>query len=524
MQRPPLRRSILIGLLSALAFCGAFVAGGAGRPFPAYLDDGWRGWDDLAVASGYFRDGAFPVAPYFIGNRYRRQSPEFKAFRRPIVKAFKDRPVTDAWVKVDPVELMGGRTFPVTQFADPGRAFFLGVFFRLTGGIRPLFLLWLPKILAAATLGWMAFELSLRRHLVASLAASALFALSAFFREASVIGYSAYGFCFAAGFALVAFSVAMSARPTVAHVWPRLAAASLVLSVAILARNAAWLTAPAFLVAWAFGACGTGSWKRRLGLLSLGFVALFLAPALMSAAVNRLAIPTTPAQIAARASIEALGGPGPWPYLWVGLGDFDREKGHRYLDQAARETARAGGFGDMMDPGTGKYFRRIIIEEIVDDPSWYAGILLRRLRAALLLEKLWPSARTTGKTFAPAEHPNEGAIDSYMTLAPTADLFGWNGWTVEVPGVLLCLGWPTLFLASALNKAYWGSIRPFRALAPPLLGFIATPVITSTGSTVDLQAMAAVHFLAWAFVADAICVRIASWAIGRARTRALKRD
>jgi len=523
MQRLPIRRSILIGLLSALAFSGAFAAGAAGKPLTEYLNDGWRGWDDLAIASTYFRDGNFPVAPYAIGNKYRRESPEFKAFRRPIMKTFRDRPVTEAWVEVDAADLLGQRAFPVALFADPGRAFFLGAFFRLTGGIRPLFFLWLPNLLVAATLGWLAFELSLQEHLVASLVVSGLLVLSAFFREASVIGYSAYGYSFAAGFALMAFSVAMAGLPATGRAWPRLVAASLVLCVAVSARNAAWLTAPAFLAAWFFGTCRIGAWKTRVLSCAFGLIATLLAPMLMTTALDRVMAAGTPQAAAARASVDALGGPGPWPYLWLGLGDFDREKGHRYLDEAAREVARAGGFRDMMDPGTGRYFRGLLIREIVDDPSWYAGILLHRVRAALLLEKLWPSASATGQTFAPALHPNEGAIDSYMGLAPTADQFGWKGWTVEAPGILLCLGWPVLLLAGFRNPAFWGSLRPFHALAWPLLGFIATPLITSTGSAIDLQAMAAVHFLAWAFAVGAVLARIGPWS-ARLQTRAAKHD
>ena len=486
--------AVLIGLLSVAGFCAAFAAGASGRSLDDFMI-GWRGWDDLAIASAYMRDGAFPVGPYPMGNLHRRESPEFKAFRRPLMRDFRERAVTDLWVTADSEELVVRRAYPVTRVDDSGRAFFLAWFYRLTGAIRPLLILWLPVSLVGLSLGWVALELALQGRYGAAVVMSALVTLSAFFREVSALGYAAYGFYIAAGFALIAFSVALAARSDSVRVWPRLLAAALVLALAIPSRSATALMMPAFVVALIIGAWPSG-WRARVRAGVIGIALFMVVPRMMIRTIDRYSASTLKATDRESWPSPSVAGHDAWPTIWIGLGDFDRTRGHEYRDEAAGRIALAGGFRDRIAPAAESYFRQIILGEIGSDPVWFATIVARRVAATFLLDKLWPSASGTGRTYAPSSHPNEGAFDSYMDLAPTADRFGWGRYAFEAPGVSLCLGWVGL---AVLWLGPWrrdpGLIR---ILFPPVMGFMASPVIVTTASAIEMEAMAAVHLLVWA--------------------------
>jgi hypothetical protein len=65
-------RARLGGMLVALAAVALLMANAAARANGSDLPrlfNGWRAWDDLAIAVGVFEQGDFPVAPYAIGSR-----------------------------------------------------------------------------------------------------------------------------------------------------------------------------------------------------------------------------------------------------------------------------------------------------------------------------------------------------------------------------------------------------------------------------------------------------------------------
>ena len=492
-------------MVAAGGFLWAF--GVSAKPLPAYLS-GWRGWDDLAIASTYFRDRGFPVGPYEIANRYRRTSPEFRAFRRPLVKEFRERPVSEAWTSLDVTDLVGQRAFPVTRVDDAGRAFFLGALFRITGGIRPLFLVWLPITLVALALGWIVFELAYQGKTTAALVTAALFCLSGFFREASAQSYAAYGFYLAAGLGLLAFCIAMSQDLSLRSAWPRLAGASAILCLAFPARNAALLMIPGFLAAWMSAFRSERTWRQRVAALALALAALVGLPFVVEAGIDVSAGVTLKSIQRDKWPTPGSTGHDIWPTLWIGLGDFDRTKGHVYLDEAARAAVIAAGFNDRLEPGAQQHLRGVILGEITGDPLWFAEIVLKRASATFFLDKLRPMASTALKSYAPSSHPSEGAFDSYMELAPTADQFGWRRGSFEVPAFLLWAGWPLLGLLSVGPDRQKG--RHLRILCPMVLGFLACPVIVTTASAIEMQAMAGVHFLAWGLALDRLVRRLTS--------------
>jgi len=98
-------------------------------------------------------------------------------------------------------------------------------------------------------------------------------------------------------------------------------------------------------------------------------------------------------------------------------------------------------------------FRGAVLRDIREDPGWYAGILARRLWATLSLRKVWPWGPVAGRSFVPAQAPEEGVTDNYFQLTAQADWFSIGGHLVELPVFVLLI--PTLALvALSLTPAF----------------------------------------------------------------------
>ena len=81
-----------------------------------------------------------------------------------------------------------------------------------------------------------------------------------------------------------------------------------------------------------------------------------------------------------------------------------------------------------------------------------AGSPRRRAWATVSQRKLWPWGPRDGRSMEPRDRPNEGAIDDYYNLAPTADWFVVAARRMEAPVTLLLL--PTWLLALT-----WAALR-----------------------------------------------------------------
>ena len=187
-------------LLAASAASGLLLFNVGARVHTYVLgaeDQGWRGWDDLAVASGYAERRDFPVAPYVLGNRYRRKSDEFMAFRHMVTEgtaAAGLRP-TRFWQP-----LPAGTSRPRERVADRaalrrrrsvGAA---GSRLPRRGGVAPFLILWLAPLALVPAFFWTLFELSAAGRLAAGIVFLLALATSAFVVDALTLGYSAVGF------------------------------------------------------------------------------------------------------------------------------------------------------------------------------------------------------------------------------------------------------------------------------------------------------------------------------------------
>jgi len=182
-----------------------------------------------------------------------------------------------------------------------------------------------------------------------------------------------------------------------------------------------------------------------------------------------------------------------WHGVWIGLGDFDRTKGYIWDDQAAfKAIVEAGGAPSTTtyyDPDNEAIARTLIVNDVLSDPAWFAGILLRRLGATLTQWKLRPWPPLSGRSIAEGTGPNERLIDSYYSLAAPVDRFGIAGREIELPIPMLLA--PTVWLVGiAVVARHHG--RPDRSIEKRLAvvtcimaATIGHPVLLTTAFAIE---------------------------------------
>jgi hypothetical protein len=445
---------------------------------------GYRYWVDFgAAASRYLGAPAEERA----GDE-TRSTALFETYRDLAQRAVDDQHLApwQFWRTVD------ARPFRESQRAyrsrspeDPGRAALLTMGFHALGGIAPFLLLWLAPLLAVPVLAWAVAELVAAGRAASAAVFAALVGSSLFIVGTLSSSYSPVGFYVIALLSLVAFATyAVLGRVSPMGLAGRLSAASTVIAIAVSCRAGTLLLLPGFVVAAIVGA-------RRTGRASFG-----------RALLVGLAILTLPLAAYARR------GPGEghvvWMDTWSGLGDFDRTGTHRWSNAFAKKTLRDAGRADDFETPAGEaFFRERLKSEVRAAPWWYAQILGRRLFATVTQQKLWPWAPRDGRSMAPSAAPEEGAIDDYYRLVPTADRLALGRWRVELP--ISALIAPTLLLAAVARR---GRREPLLVLACMALSALALPVLVSTAGAFETEAFVLIYFLGAAFLVDELAARV----------------
>jgi hypothetical protein len=206
-----------------------------------------------------------------------------------------------------------------------------------------------------------------------------------------------------------------------------------------------------------------------------------------------------------------------WADLWEGLGDYDRTKGHYWVDAEAQRALREAGIEVEPNPplawlneNSEAFFRRSVWSDIRKDPLWYARILLNRAGATITQRKLWPWGPRDGQTFARSVAPNEGVVDLFYEAAARIDFFAVGGWQVEIPVSLL-------FVPTAGLIVFYGATvksRPARDVGKRIgqclavllctaVAGLALPVLVTTSGGFETQAFAVVYLLGFGFLLEA---------------------
>jgi hypothetical protein len=503
-----------------------------GRNLPAEAAS--RYYADVSIASNFASTGDFPVAAYSVRHTSTPRHDEgFNFFRRALVEAVRTADL-HCWSMFGtiPQTALPDVQLVVKRADDPGRALLLGGAFKMIG-IAPYLLFWLAPLIFGVVLLWVAWELGGTGHGIAAGAFLILVAMSAYAADTLALDYSAAGFYLTALLLVLplgAYAIRPLRERTLQGVVGRAALAGVVFAISALARSGALLVAPFILGGLLFASRGLLAGRspielyvqgiRRASIRLLTVPAFWLAAALAGATlvIPYLALRMYTNHLVSRTSFKyGLDAPTQahdvWLSMWEGLGDFDRTKGHFWLDERAQLLV---GNKLLMTPESERILRELVLRDIKEDPLWFAHILIKRFAATVLQRKLWPWGPVSGSSLAPQAASNEGAIDSYYSLTATADRFGLGRYRFELPIQLLLI--PFLFLT--LRALIWrvrGSAD--QLLCPTLLvvflgsSAVVLPVAVTTAGAVEPQAFVLTYFLAAAFLAEALVLR--SLRVGR---------
>jgi hypothetical protein len=485
---------------------GLLVWNTATRP-DARLEDlkaSRRYWEDVTIAvSGYFYRKQPEVPAVNVGEG---PAPDIRHHYRRYLLRMVEAERVQPWqfwrtVPLKPA-LKKERVVP-RDFDDPGRPALLTFAFRLMDGPAPYLGLWLCTLLAFPVLVWMSRELWAAGWPVSGTILPATLACSAFVVDILTLPYSALGFYLLAALLLLCFAcfATLAPRSSVPGLALRLALVGSGFALCVLGRIATMTMLPAFLVAAvvAFVRHGNPAFSTRpprwrwAGVIAA--VSIFLAP-----------------YVAVRQPRHH----GVWAGLWEGLGDFDRKYDHAWSDPALRAALRREGMD--LPRGIGVEFeshevevliRRLVLDHVLGDPSWWADILARRTLATLTQAKLAPWTPVDGRHIQASSHRNEGRIDVYYKLATTVDFFRVGRtafelpiWLMAAPAVVLValwLGAPRRGRSPEQRARLRGALGVMLTLA---MGTAALPILITTASAFEVQIFAFVYFAGFAFLTE----------------------
>ena len=471
-----------------LALAGPALLAGHTLAHSADLDlaglDAWRRlWSDLALATAAWVDATHGPAP----QRVVARGDEAEARARRLILERIER---DGLRPTRPLATLRDRPFVRERIApepkpydDRGRAVLLALAFRLRGGIAPFLILWLGWLAAGPVLAWTAVELCAAGRARTAAVFTLLIGLSPFVAETLALPRNAVGF-YVVGL-LVVIPLAVYARlhpaPTLVGLGVRAAAATLALALCVFCRSSVGLLLPGLVLAFWLGSRRVVRSPWRRWAATAAAATLFAFPCLV---------------------VRQMGHHDVWQAVWEGLGDFDRTKGHAWSDPAAEEAARRAGAPAMWTPESEAVLRAQVIGDVVGDPPWFAGILLRRLAATVTLWKLWPWGPLGGASIRPSTSPNEGFMDKYWRYTTPIDYLGFGPLQVEVPVPFLIA--PAVALVAMAGRGRFRSrARDILAtLACPASAALTAPVLISTAAGQEVQAFGLSYLLAAAFLVD----------------------
>jgi hypothetical protein len=203
-----------------------------------------------------------------------------------------------------------------------------------------------------------------------------------------------------------------------------------------------------------------------------------------------------------------------WQMLWMGLGDFDRVKGHVWTDHVACMLLKNAGFArdapsslpiyelDVNTHEKEAFFRDQFLADIRVDPAWFAHVLARRLIATITQSKLLEFGSQRDPAMVPRPAFNEGAILFFYSRVTTADWIGFSSLRFVVPLPLYWAMGLLLFVILFFERRHPKTRSTLWLLACVGLSAITMPVLITTAGAMETQAFILVYFVILALLVE----------------------
>ena len=344
-----------------------------------------RYFADVSMAASFAATGDFPVRHSSIP----RHDEAFEALRQALVETTSAAGL-HCWSVLGtvPQAALPAVQLIVRRADDPGRALLLGGVFKALG-VAPYLLFWLAPLAFSVVLAWMAWELAAIGHGVAAGAFSMLLAFSSYTADTLSLDYSAAGFYLTALLLVVplaTYALRPLSQRTLSGVFGRAVLAGVLFAISVLARGGALVVAPFLIVSLVLALRGVLAARRPVQLYVDGirphpFRLLALRPFWIGAVLvcvtflaPHVVSRTYANHLVARTSLKyGLESPAQahdvWIAFWEGLGDFDRTKGHFWLDERAQLLV---GKRLLSTPESERILRAAVLRDIKEDPLWFA--------------------------------------------------------------------------------------------------------------------------------------------------------
>jgi len=401
---------------------------------------------------------------------------------------------------------------PFFRFDDMGRGYILGILFNLLQGVSPYLIFWLGLLFFIMIFFWISLEYFLCDLWVYNYVLCFTFGFSSYLYSILSLTYSASGFYILSFLSLLPICIytVFNRNKTIIGCFIRITITSIILSICLICRSssiAAYIGVGIVILKLSKDMTTSVKVKNKLWILFLSFLILIMPYIILHQHINNKIMHT----LSKYSSNPSLGNHHPfWHIIWTGLGDFDKKNHYAVNDHMAVDFAKSKGWTTEFSnaaEGIDKQYEHIlktsIINDILNDPFWYLGILRKRFFSTLFQLKLYPWKFRDGIFLKSEESNRSNAIDFYYMLIPRADNFGINPYMMELPIELFIFPtWIIILVSffSVINKSFVNIFQQeFFILFVVGVSSMILPVCVTTVAGIETQGFFIFYYLGFSF-------------------------
>ena len=433
------------------------------------------------------------------------------------------------WEKIPADSLLKCDYFFLDFFDDAGIGFFSGILFKLFNGIFPLLIPWLCIFLVVFIFLILVSLFHSSGNSIAATVFITLCSFSGFLVDGFAMIYSGSGYYLASVLILLIFSY-NSVKGKINSIREFNLFSFLIgilFGICILCRFCSIAILFGYFTAIYFW-IKRNNFPKKILVFCLAFLSLITPYVILRTFINyKIKTSLQKAHLSSTQNFKSQSHPV-WHGIWIGLGDYDTEKGFVYNDNCAADYVRKitgkkyeSNFitDSIVDDLYETTLKKKVLQEISDDPIWYLKILLKRFAAVVFQTKIMPWGPLQGKSINtnPSELRSDGIkIYSlyYNNCLSNADFFFFRNHKLELPvqvillPMIILVACYIIFLFKNEERSLSRYSEYFKIFSCMSVGILPLPLFITTFGCVETEAMVFVYFLSFAFFMEEIFVCI----------------